>query len=72
MVTVITVNGNVSETGLYSFDLVIYLLIHFFQVLPIIDVANLDGTKGCSQVVTYDLLNELFEIRQIQENLLRG
>ena len=66
MVTVITVNGNVSETGLYLFTY------SFFQVLPIIDVANLDGTKGCSQVVTYDLLNELFEIRQIQENLLRG
>ena len=52
--------------------LFIYLFIYsFFKVLPIIDAAKLDGAEGCSQVVTDDLLNETFEIRQIQENLLK-
>ena len=39
--------------------------------MPIIDAVKLDGAEGCSQVVTDDLLNETFEIRQIQENLLK-
>ena len=52
--------------------MVIYLFIYlFFKVFPIIDAAKLDGAEGCSQVVTDDLLNEIFEIRQIQENLLK-
>ena len=67
MVTVIRVNGIVSETWLYFVDLVIW----FFQVFPTIDAAGLDEAEGFSQVVTDNLLNETFEIRQIQENLLK-